>query len=76
VYFTYGTPETYRPGPTIFAGWVVGGIILTDRVPAQDRMRIADFGYGPVNTIALAVAVLLVLLVVMLVRRRPGPTAP
>jgi hypothetical protein len=58
------------------AGWVAGGIILTERVPDQDRMRIADFGYGPVNSIALAVAVVLVLLVVMLVRRRPGPTAP
>jgi hypothetical protein len=57
-------------GPfAVVAGWTAGGVILTERVPNRDRMRIATFGYGPVNSVALAVVLLAVVLVLLLLGR-------
>jgi hypothetical protein len=48
----------YGTGPgVIIGGWICGGVILTERVPNQEHMRIAQLGIG--TTISIVVAALL-----------------
>jgi hypothetical protein len=57
-------------GPwAIGLGWAAGGLSATERVPNQDRMRIAQLGALTTVSVVLAAAVLALALLMLLVNR-------
>src|SRR5690349_3401357 len=50
----------------ILAGWIAGGLILTERVPGENEKRVADFGVGTTVMTTLAVVGLLAALWIVL----------
>lgn len=61
----------YSTGPlAILSGWFTGGLVLTERVPNEEHMRIAQFGV--VTTISIVAALgLLILITLRLLVNRP-----
>ena len=65
----------YGMGPLVIgAGWMCGGIVLTERVPNQDHMRIAQLGVATTISIVVAAALMtaiMLLPLLMVVVNRP-----
>jgi hypothetical protein len=54
-------------GPwAVATGWACGGIVLTERVPDQEHMRVAQLGVATTISIALAAATLITILLLPL----------
>jgi hypothetical protein len=55
----------------ILVGWMAGAGLMTERVPGEDRMRIADFGYAlPVSIVLVSIAWLAIVAIVAMGRPR------
>jgi len=60
----------HSKGPwTVTMGWVCGGLVLTERVPSQDRMRIAQLGAATTISIVVAAASMIMLVLLVVVNR-------
>jgi hypothetical protein len=59
-------------GPwAVVVGWMAGGGLIHERVPGEDRMRIAEFGYAlPVSIVTVSIAWLAIVAIVAMDRPR------
>jgi len=63
----------YGTGPSaVAAGWLGGGIVFTERVPNQERMRIAQFGVATQLSIITAAALMIIILLSLVLLATPN----
>ncbi|MFF0470648.1 hypothetical protein ACFYPX_24835 [Micromonospora zamorensis] len=67
--FVASTSPRWISPPTILFGWLAGGFVLTERVPGEDRVRLADLPGNVALSIAIPVVVLAGTAAVLLLNR-------
>lgn len=68
--FTAPTAPAWVGPWSIVVGWLTGGLVTLERVPGEDRVRLADTGA------VLLVSLVVVALVLVLIGSSCGPTGP
>jgi hypothetical protein len=64
------TASPYSMGPWAVAmGWMCGGVVLTERVPNQEHMRIAQLGVATTISMVVAATAMIMIMLLLLVNR-------